>query len=655
MHSAKVWCWCGLLLAACGGSSVTPPEDGGASGDAGVAHVQTLAWTELPPKTMNVVCRPVVGGAFKSVDPDAPQHWRAHATNVLLRSDDEGRTWTRAPLQAGLSFVAAGPVLLAQGRVDPLVLNQQPWMVSPDRGQTWQLLAWKSSTNPGLPGGSLEADVGPTKVAWTPTGLVRYSTDDGATWKVEPDAYLAEGGDDWRTALGDREWQVSQAEQGLFRTRDRGRTWQRLTWHRFRDALLVGTDGVVAAEEIAGGSPALWVSRDDGATWTRRPGFTPEFAVGPADGEIWAVTAVTGVEVPRLMHSMDWGASFEPVTLSLGAAGNASSVELPRRIRALADGRRVGLVARLAAQLDYSGVVCVEATGPGALEQPSPSKSDAPGTATFWAEGRPGQARGSTQQVVPLAEPGRAVWVANVSFTDAHSINGLHRTPTGSPAILVQPVPVIQRTVGPVMFVRELDPATLMPTVITRFDNLLEIGSMGQPRQLESHALYALPDGTFRTDTEEGDFPLGGPTAMWAEWPTESHWGRDGSPPTVSATAVTFDLLGGSLQVLRRSRSLTEAADFCDPMAVPTTRCVSYPGHVADWAYRNGRVYVLDDWKGQVLEASYDDLDDVFRPVLTGLAAPTSLFMPTDEDPGLYVVDTHLYRVVPGPTPARRP
>lgn len=645
---------CGLLLAACG-STTTPPQDGGVPpGDGGVPHVRDEPWTELSPKTLNVVCRPVVGGAFKSVDPTAPQHWRANATNVLLRSDDEGRTWTRAPMQASFAFIAAGPVLLSQGRVDPLVLNDTPWLASPDRGASWQPLTWTNSANAGLPPGSLEADVGATKVAWTPTGLVRYSTDQGATWSVEPDAYLDVGGDDWRSAIGDREWQVSQKEQGLFRTRDRGRTWSRLTWHRFRGARLVGADGVVAAEEIAGGSPALWISRDDGATWVRRLGFTPEFAVGPADGEIWAITHVTGVDTPRLMHSLDWGASFAPVTLSLGAAGNAATVELKGRVWGLADGRRVGLVARLDAQLDYSGVVCVESTGPGVLEQPTPAKDDTPGTATFWAEGRPGMVLGSTQQVVPLAEPGRAVWRANISFTDAVSINGLARTPAGDVAVLAQPVPVLDRGVGPPMFVRELDATTLMPTVITKFDNLLELGTSGQAKMLESHALYTWPDGTYRTDTVEGDYPLGGMTAMWAPWPSESHWGRHGNPPTVSAAAVTFDTVGAA-QVFRLSRNLPEAAVFCDAMTLPTERCVSYPGHVADWAYRNDRVYVLDDWKGEVLEASYAALDNTFRPVLSGLANPTSLFMPTDTDPGVYVVDTHLYRVVPGITPARRP
>lgn len=645
---------CGLLLAACGGTT-TPPGDGGVSpGDGGVPHVHDEAWTELAPKTMNVVCRPVVGATFKSLDPSAPQHWRANASNVLLRSDDEGRTWTRAPMQASLSFIAAGPVLISQGRVDPLQLNGAPWLASPDRGATWQPLTWTNSTNASLPLGSLEADIGATTIAWTPTGLVRFSTDHGDTWHVEPDAYLDVGGDDWRTALGDREWQVSQHEQSLFRSRDRGRTWERLTWHRFRSARLVGDDGVVAAEEVGGGPSALWVSRDDGATWARRPGFTPEFAVGPADGEIWAITYAAGTETPRLMHSLDWGTSFEPVTLSLGPAGNATAVELKDRVWALADGRRVGLVARVDAQLDYSSVVCVESTAAGALEQPTPSKDDTPGTATFWAEGKPGMVLGSTQQVVPLAEPGRAVWSANLSFTDALSINGLTRTPSGDVAVLAQPVPVLDRGIGPPMFVRELDATTLAPTVITKFDNLLELGTSGQSKMLESHRLSVWPDGTYRTDTAEGDYPLGGMTAMWAPWPSGSHWGRQGSPPTLSAAAVTFDTVGAT-QVLRLSRDLTEAAVFCDANALPTERCVSYAGHVADWAYRNDRVYVLDDWRGEVLEASYAALDNTFRPVLTGLANPTSLFMPIDDEPGLYVVDTHLYRVVPGLTPARRP
>jgi hypothetical protein len=100
---------------------------------------------------------------------------------------------------------------------------------------------------------------------------------------------------------------------------------------------------------------------------------------------------------------------------------------------------------------------------------------------------------------------------------------------------------------------------------------------------------------------------------------------------------------------------LAEASVFCDAAVGPTERCVRYAGHVQDWGVRHGRLYVLDDWRGELLEATFASRDDVFRPVLTGLASPTSLVVPIDGDPALYVVDTHLYRVVPGPTAARRP
>ncbi|MER2560776.1 MAG: hypothetical protein ABTQ32_08660, partial [Myxococcaceae bacterium] len=133
-------------------------------------------------------------------------------------------------------------------------------------------------------------------------------------------------------------------------------------------------------------------------------------------------------------------------------------------------------------------------------------------------------------------------------------------------------------------------------------------------------------------------------------WPSKARWGIGGR----GAQIVTYEQIGAT-RFLRLTSDLSEVSAFCTEAGGATERCVSYAGNVTDWAHRNGRVYVLDAWRGEVLEATYASRDNIFRPVLTGLAKPTSLFAPIDDDPGLYVVDTHLYRFVPGPTAARRP
>lgn len=639
------WLFLVAGLVACG-----PAAPGDLPPDAGpgpVPETRPLDWRELPEERLAVTCRPLIGATFHSVDPAAPQRWRAEASNVLLRSDDEGHTWTRAPVDTAVGLVAAGPVVVAYANTEPLRTGFAEWSASADTGATWAPLTLAPTADPALPPGSLAGTVGAVRVAWTPTSRVHYSLDQGQTWRSEPDAVLPSFGDAWHSALDAREWYADPGENAIYASRDTGRTWVTKRWFAAQDVKLLGAEGVVVTTSEGG----LMLSRDDGATWLVLPGLSGQLAVGPADGELWVLSKPVAPEAPRLMHSLDWGESFAPVRLDLGPAGAVTAAAPRARAWALADGRRVLNVELPGLETLSPRMLCTETSGPGALEQPTPQRSDVPGVVTLWAGNGRGQALGSTQQVVPLAEPGRAYWLAQRAFTDAVSLNGGTRTASGTVALLYQPVPVLSPRVGPPMFVRELEPVGLTPTVITKFDNLLELGGSGQGKYLESHTLQALPDGTFRTDTEEGDFPLGGPTAMWAPWPKGSHWGRYGT----GAAVVTKEFVGAT-QYFRWSRSLVEAGEFCDVATIPTERCVSYPGHVVDFAHRQGRLYVLDDWRGEVLEADFANRDNAWRVVVTGLARPTSLFMPLDDDPGLYVVDTHLYRFVPGPLASgRRP
>jgi hypothetical protein len=323
-------------------------------------------------------------------------------------------------------------------------------------------------------------------------------------------------------------------------------------------------------------------------------------------------------------------------------------------VAALADGRRVLSLElpEITSKLTYASLVCTETAGEGGLEQPSPARDDTPGTATLWApyEVKNGTGRRTLQQVLPLAEPGRALWFSAFKVDGAFSINGADRMPSGRVALLTQMSQVVDRRYGPAMQVREYDAATLAVGAVTKFDNLLELGT-AQSRYLVATDLRVLPDGRFRADTEEGNFPIGGATAQYVPWSRPSRWGRFGSK---GAAQVSHELIGAS-QILRWSRSLDESAALCSTDSLPNERCVAYPGQLQDWGIRDSKLYVLDRWRGEVLERDYYDTSAPFRTVMTGLSLPEHLWVPMDDDPGIYVVDTHLYRFVPGPTPARRP
>ncbi|MDP3231577.1 MAG: hypothetical protein Q8N26_02285 [Myxococcales bacterium] len=634
------------LLCACG-PAPTPPVDGGTITDGGD---QSLPFTELPPERLAFTCREIVGGSFVSLDPLAPSQWRAHADGVILHSADEGRTWTRAPVQT--SFAAnnlfVGPVILAQANTDPQVADAG-LRVSVDRGLTWNVPNFTVVDDPRLPPATAVATIGTTKVAWSPSGVIRVSSDDGQSWRSEPNAIPNRDPEDLRVALDEREWFLDAKEQQLFRSRDSGRTWQKLPFRRFRFLELLGKTGVVAADQPRTG---LWISQDDGDTWVNRTGLTSVLAVGPADGELWGVTAVVGAEKARLMHSMDWGASFAPVEISYGASGTGLGIEPGvARVFATADGRRVMVPRTETVPLNpFSRMACVETTGEGAIEQAAPAKSDAPGTSTMWALGNFGFALGTLQQAVPLREPGRAFGITKRTFPDTVAITGGTRLPNGDVAILLKPAAVIDPNAGPPMRVQVLDGTSLQNVRELRFTNLLRTTTGRETKYLESRWLQGLPDGGLRTDTSEGDYPIGVDPAVHAEWPSNARWGRGGN----GAQLVTSELIGAT-RFLRLSNELIETRTFCVEAAGPTDRCISYAGQIQDWGVRHGRLYVLDAWKGEVLEANYASRDNVFRTVLTGLALPTSLYVPTDDDPGVYVVDTHLYRVVPGATAARRP
>ncbi|MDP1916988.1 MAG: hypothetical protein Q8L14_12115 [Myxococcales bacterium] len=633
------------LFCACGPAPT--PTDAGSTSDGGD---QFLAFTELPPERLAFTCREIVGGSYVSIDPATPSQWRAHANGVILHSPDEGRTWTRAPVQTSLAAnnLFVGPVILAQANTDPQVADAG-LRVSIDRGRTWSIPSFAVVDDSRLPPATAVATIGTTKIAWSPSGLVRVSADDGQTWRSEPNAIANRDTEDLRVALDDREWFLDAQEQQLFRSRDSGRTWQKLPFRRFRFLELLGKTGVVAADQPRTG---LWISQDDGDTWVNRTGLTSVLAVGPADGELWGVTAVVGADKPRLMHSMDWGASFAPVELSYGASGSGLGIEPGvARVFATADGRRVMVPRTETVPLNpFSRMVCVETTGEGAIEQAVPAKSDAPGTATMWALGNFGFALGALQQAVPLRAPGRAFAITKQTFPDTVAITGGTRLPNGDVAVLLKPAAVIDPNAGPPMRVQVLDGTSLQNVRELRFTNLLRTTTGRETKYLESRWLQGLPDGGLRTDTSEGDYPIGADSAVWAEWPSNARWGRGGN----GAQVVTSELIGAT-RFLRLSNELIETRTFCVEAAGATDRCISYAGQIQDWGVRDGRLYVLDAWKGEVLEANYASRDNVFRTVLTGLALPTSLYVPTDDDPGVYVVDTHLYRVVPGSMPARRP
>lgn len=213
----------------------------------------------------------------------------ATAGQGVLRSNDDGRTWARIPLEQDVEFDATVRCLAVHPRQPNVVYGGADIGLarSEDAGVTWRQVpspfdgqqVWSLAVDPGDPDSVLVGTGAPSRAAMFRTH------DAGATWqRMSPEIPERCAGVSrpriltvtWDEVDGKSAW-FGIEEGGLWRTRDRGDTWARLDG---TPATLPHgvTNSDVHCVVVLEGPPktlvclvvnAVFVSTDDGETWTR--------------------------------------------------------------------------------------------------------------------------------------------------------------------------------------------------------------------------------------------------------------------------------------------------------------------------------------------------------------------------------------------------
>jgi photosystem II stability/assembly factor-like uncharacterized protein len=222
----------------------------------------------------------------------------------IFHSSDSGQHWTVSALPAPPPFVSAlavSPNYQADGMVFAATLEDGVFR-STDRGAAWQ--AW----NFGLVDlNVLSIAVSPafvqdrTVYAGTDTVLF-YSKNGGCAWRET--GFPTDFAPVLALAARDDTLFAGTEASGLFRSVDRGQSWQRLLDSAAINALLLAP---ASSDILVVSNDSLWLSRDDGNSWSSRNpdanfdanftslaapgGFTSELALllGLSDGEVVSI------------------------------------------------------------------------------------------------------------------------------------------------------------------------------------------------------------------------------------------------------------------------------------------------------------------------------------------------------------------------------
>jgi len=254
--------------------------------------------------------------------------WVSLARGGLMRYDAGKKAWKPAGTVIGGSAEAkaavsqgvrrsvgnasSGPAPLLEVVTD-LAFSSKEWyaatpgglLVSTDWGATWRLRPVGPLTS--LPVQSVRVSSNGQRIGVVSLRGLVFSNDGGNSWTWH-DLPLKSGGAVTLDALpGDENTLIAIARDGLYISRDAGKTWQQaasgLPATPVRD--FAATGGVFVASMRTGG---LYVSSDSGRTWNRIPGTLADgffAAVAPSNepGVIFAASATEG------LYKLEWPGS----------------------------------------------------------------------------------------------------------------------------------------------------------------------------------------------------------------------------------------------------------------------------------------------------------------------------------------------------------
>ncbi len=219
----------------------------------------------------------------------------------MLASRDGGATWMRV---SGASGDAMG-VALPSGSRTAYAAGHDVFFRSDDGGATWR------SVRPALPGTDVHglaasAATSGTYYAFVVGHGLFKSADGGATWSSTG---TAPGSTMSLACLraGDADLLYAATMEGVARSRDDGKTWERVV-----DLAGAGHVSATGAFAYAAAGSVVYASRDGGRTWERRGfqrGGAALVAVAPADPQV--VYVVT--ERLEVWRSANGGTSWERV------------------------------------------------------------------------------------------------------------------------------------------------------------------------------------------------------------------------------------------------------------------------------------------------------------------------------------------------------
>ena len=175
-----------------------------------------------------------------------PRLYASTAGRGLYASADGGLSWSKLSLSDdGISDLALSPyALFAASYTEGLFRSQ-------DGGATWARVLDEAVAVVSARGHSV--------LAGTFAG-VHFSPDDGATWRAGLSGRYV-----WQVDLWDTAAFAATTDDGLFRSRDGGQTWERAGFAGKTVSALATAGGQVWVAGSMGGG--VWASDDDGQTW----------------------------------------------------------------------------------------------------------------------------------------------------------------------------------------------------------------------------------------------------------------------------------------------------------------------------------------------------------------------------------------------------